>query len=75
MIHRLIAIQQQLGLSDIKFAKKLHMNRATWQALRTGKIKPGHKSIVTILRVYPELAMFIADASQDALNEGSHANN
>ena len=62
MIDKLIQKQQELGLSDAKFAALLNIPRITWHFYRRGRIKnPSARLARAVQRAFPE------DLGQDAL--------
>ena len=57
LIRKLKERQQQEGLTDIAFAKKLRISRQLWGMIKK-KGKPiGSKLITGIIREYPELTV------------------
>lgn len=55
LLEKLIRKQQELGMSDRRFAKELGVSRALWQFTKTGQNQIGIKMLSGIRRRFPEL--------------------
>lgn len=56
LLERLVAKQEELGFSDIEFARLLDIPRSTWQLTRT-RVKPVMWRVaVAAVRRFPEMA-------------------
>lgn len=78
LLHKLIAKQERMRLSDKQFAVLLGVPRSTWQATRTGKILLPIRAARGAQRVFPDLAIevlsfLLSDASALAAQDSTHA--
>lgn len=55
LLEKLIARQEALRLSDVRFAARLGVSRSTWQATRTGAIPLGRTIAQAARRAFPDL--------------------
>ena len=57
--HRLVAVltarQQQLGLTDGRFARLMGLTRPLWQAIRTGRRNVSLRLLAGVVRAFPDL--------------------
>lgn len=61
MIEQLKAKQAKEGLNDTEFAKRIGISQPMWSLMKVGKRQMGRKAILGVLKVYPEMAIFLSN--------------
>jgi hypothetical protein len=54
--------EKQGDEKDAAFAARLGINRETWRLLKRGTGRPSRKTLVAIMRAYPELQIAVASS-------------
>ena len=73
LVAELIRRQQELGLSDARFAKLLEIDRTTWLKTRRGEIPARLFVLRGAVRAFPDLSdMTLAELAKRNGKEESH---
>ncbi len=70
IVDKIRAKQEQAGLNNTEFAKKIGISRVSWHYICTGRNKPTKEFFAKVVRVFPELSRDILQELTDELFKG-----
>jgi len=63
IVEKLQEIQRRDKLSNVELARRLDINRVSWQRIKSGRVPLSDKFLMRVHRAFPELDIFLSDSA------------